>query len=192
MKHPTCPSCGGLLLVCQHCGQICDGNWRVCPVCTTPLEFHSAPDPTSVGQDKALAAAPSYRRAKLNRRDAGFVSFVLCCSPEERSAFLHAAKEEDVSGSEYADILLNERIEEFEQGHPIPAATKGRQQRLQLCLHPQTMSHLKSLADKRKVSVSSLARAIFFFWNPPSPAVRPKIHLLDPEPTNGVHKEFHE
>lgn len=180
-KHPTCPCCGGLLLVCQSCGQICDGNWRVCPVCVTPLAFHSAPDPTS-GQGFVLPAAPSSRRAKVNRRDAGFASFVLCCSYEERTAFLAAAKEEGVSGSEYADILINERVEAFEQGHPIPAATKGRQQRLQLCLHPQTMSHLKGLADKRRVSVSSLSRAIFFFWTP-------EDHKA-PEPLssgNGVH-----
>lgn len=175
-KHPTCPCCGGLLLVCQSCGQICDGNWRVCPVCTTPLEFHAAPVP-HLSPPSSLRP----RRSQINRRDAGFSSFALCCSWEERASFLEAAKEADVSGSEYADILVNERIEAFEQGHPIPAATKGRIQRIQLCLHPQTMGHLKSLADKRKVSVSSLVRALLFFWNPAPPN--------GGLPTNGTHME---
>lgn len=174
-KHPTCPCCGGLLLVCQSCGQICDGNWRVCPVCVTPLAFHSAPAPV----EPSPTSRPSFR-GPAESRGADFLRFCLRCSHEERSAFLQAAKEEGFSGSEYADILINERVEAFEQGHPIPAATKGRQQRLQLCLHPQTMSHLKEVADKRRVSVSSLARAIFFFWT--------HEEAVEPLPSgNGVH-----
>lgn len=39
MKHPSCPCCGRLLLTCEACGLICDGEWRVCPVCVVPLTF---------------------------------------------------------------------------------------------------------------------------------------------------------
>lgn len=125
-------------LLCRMCSFACDAFWQVCPICATPL------------------VAPQRRRQ----------TYKVHCTKSERSAFLCESLAQGFSASIYAEILLNERIGDFEAGYPIVGKpiTKAERSRLSLSLSAQLLDHLHLVARERNVASSRLARAILFAW----------------------------